>query len=63
MKDKWKLIKYYEYDKVELYNLDEDISETKDLSAIDIKKKTELLNQLNQWVKKINAPVPRIFNE
>ena len=63
MKDKWKLIKYYEFDKVELFNLENDISETKDLSAIDINKKTELLNQLNEWVEKINAPVPSIFNE
>ena len=63
MNDKWKLIKYYEFDKVELFNLENDISETKDLSAIDINKKTELLNQLNEWVEKINAPVPSIFNE
>ena len=62
MKDKWKLIKYYEYDKVELFNLENDISETKDLSAIDIKKKTELLNQLNEWVEQTNAPVPSVFN-
>ena len=63
MEDKWKLIKYYEFDKVELFNLENDISETKDLSAVDINKKTVLLNQLNEWVEKINAPVPSIFNE
>ena len=51
------------HDKVELYNLEDDISETKDLSAIDIKKKTELLNQLNEWVKKTNAPIPSVFND
>ena len=39
MKNEWKLIKYYEYDKVELYNLKDDISETKDLSAIKVKKR------------------------
>ena len=62
IKNEWKLIKYYEYDKVELYNLEDDISETKDLSAIKVKKKTELLNQLNKWVEKTNAPVPSVFN-
>ena len=25
-------------------------------------KKTELLNQLNKWVEKTNAPVPSVFN-
>ena len=35
--------------------LENDISETKDLSAIDINKKTVLLNQLNEWVEKIES--------
>lgn len=63
MKDEWKLIKYYEYDKVELFNLEHDISENKDLSAVEIEKKTELLNELNAWIEKTNAPIPSVFNK
>jgi len=39
MKDKWKLIKYYEYEKVELYNLEDDISEPKTCQQLTSKKR------------------------
>jgi arylsulfatase A-like enzyme len=54
----WKLIEFFEDGKVELYNLKEDISETKDLSRTKPKKAEELHKILVEWRKSINAPVP-----
>jgi hypothetical protein len=52
------LIEFFEDGKVELYNLKEDISETKDLSRTKPKKAEELHKILVEWRKSINAPVP-----
>ncbi len=42
---KWKLIEFYETGKLELYDLQEDISESNDLSEL-LPKKTEMLKEL-----------------
>jgi arylsulfatase A-like enzyme len=54
----WKLIEFFEDGKVELYNLKEDISETKDLSRTKPKKAEELHKLLVEWRKSVNAAVP-----
>ncbi len=62
MKGDYKLIKYYEYDSYELFNLREDISETNDLSQEKPEIARSLLQELQEWVEEVEAPVPDIFN-
>ena len=54
----WKLIEFWEYDQVELYNLTEDISEKNNLAPTNPKKVAELQKKLSDWQKKINARMP-----
>ncbi len=54
----WKLIEFYHYDKVELYNLKKDIGEQNDLSEKYPDKRKELLAKLHQWQKDIGARLP-----
>ncbi|MCC5932380.1 MAG: sulfatase [Cyclobacteriaceae bacterium] len=63
MEGPWKLIYYYEYDNYELFNLDEDLSETHNLAGTLPDKEAELLKHLHQWVKETNAPVPNVPND
>jgi len=58
----WKLIYYYEYDSFELFNLKDDISEKHDLSEVEPEIAQKLLEQLNNWVKEVDAPVPNVLN-
>jgi arylsulfatase A-like enzyme len=55
----WKLIEFYHYDKVELYNLRDDIGEQHDLSKRMPEKTAELLAQLHAWQKQTGAVIPR----
>ena len=43
---------------VELYNLKDDLGEQNNLSAIEIDKRDELLEELLRWQKNIKAPIP-----
>ena len=54
----WKLHQYYEDDGLELYNLQEDIGEQRNLAAENPQKLDELLTLLNNWKQKTRAPVP-----
>ena len=56
----WKLIHYYEDDRIELFNLATDKSEQNDLSAEQSAKAKELKRQLDGWRESIgaNAPTP-----
>jgi arylsulfatase A-like enzyme len=58
-KDDWKLIKRYEGNAFELFNLKEDISEKHDLSHKRPDKVKELNADLVIWLKKSNARLPR----
>jgi arylsulfatase A-like enzyme len=51
----WKLIEFYEQERVELYNLRSDISERHDLSAERPRKKAELLELLHAWQRRVGA--------
>ena len=62
MKNNWKLIYYYEYDRYELYNLEKDISESRDLSEAFKPKAEELLSELRAWIGEVDAPVPTVLN-
>jgi hypothetical protein len=54
----FKLVELYESGKLELYNLKEDISESKDLSGKMKGKTQEMHQQLVEWRKKMNAQMP-----
>ena len=55
---RWKLHQYFEDGAVELYDLKNDISESRDLSSRNPEKANELLSQLRTWQSEINAPIP-----
>ena len=55
---KWKLIEFYEYDQVELYNLEDDLSEQNDLSQKMPQKREELQALLRKWQKQVGAKMP-----
>ena len=54
----WKLIKFYDYEKVELYNLKEDPSESNDLAKQNSKIAKDLEYKLVAWQKRMNAKLP-----
>ncbi len=55
----WKLIEFYEYDCVELYNLASDLGEKRDLSQAEPAKRDELLGKLHAWQMELHAKMPR----
>ena len=54
----WKLIEYYEDMNVELYNLEDDLSEQKDLAQAEPLKSNELHDLLNAWRQSVGAQMP-----
>jgi arylsulfatase A-like enzyme len=54
----WKLIEFYHYGNVELYNLADDPGEQRDLSKSHSDKATELLAKLHAWQKATGAKMP-----
>jgi arylsulfatase A-like enzyme len=57
-KGKWKLIQFLLDGKVELYNLDDDLKESKNLVDLNKEKADELLDELVTWRKDNNVPLP-----
>lgn len=55
----WKLLKFYEGNRVELYNLEDDLGETRDLARQNPEKREQLLDQLNGWLQANDAPLPQ----
>lgn len=58
----WKLIYNYEDKSVELFNLKEDIGESRNLSATHPRKRDELYRKLMRWIEDTHAPVPTKLN-
>jgi len=56
--DGWKLIYFYEDDRIELYNLKTDIGERKDLALVERDKAVQLNNKLQEWLKSTKASFP-----
>lgn len=54
----WKLIEFYEGDTVELYNLKEDLAESKNLATQEPARVKALKAELAEWRKKVNAQMP-----
>jgi len=55
---RWKLIEFYEDGRCELYDLANDIGETRDLAATHPDKVRELRTALHQWRKAVGAQMP-----
>lgn len=54
----WKLLKFYETDHVELYNLEDDPGEENDLAEDMPEQRDEVKRQLETWLQETNAPMP-----
>lgn len=54
----WKLIEFFEDGGVELYHLNQDLSEQKNLANTQTDQRDALLKKLHDWRKQIKAPVP-----
>ena len=55
----WKLMEFFEDGRLELYNLREDIGETKNLASTMPDKARELLERLRAWRGEVGAPMPK----
>lgn len=60
--DKWKLIYFYENKEVELYNLENDMAEEKNLAVSEKKVVKRLKKKLFEWIKATKAPIPTKIN-
>ena len=56
----WKLIEFYEDDRVELYNLKDDVGEQHDLAVDMPEKAKELRDRLHAWRKEVGAQMPTL---
>ena len=54
----WKLIRFYESGREELYNLHDDLSERHDLAGSQPDKRGELARRLDAWLKEVGAQMP-----
>jgi len=54
----WRLVEFYEDGKVELYNLANDVGESKDLAPSQPQKRDELLGLLRRWRTEVGAQMP-----
>jgi len=59
----WKLLEYFEDQHVELFNLRDDLSETKNLADAQPAKAKELRTRLADWRASIHAPMPTANTE
>jgi arylsulfatase A len=55
----WKLIKRYEGQEFELYNLKEDLAEERDVSGEMPEKVAQLDQKLMKWLGQVNARMPK----
>lgn len=58
----WKLHEYFEDGELELYNLKSDVGEENNLAKEKPAKAQELLQKLNEWREKTQAPIPTTTN-
>lgn len=57
---RYKLIEFFEDGRCELYNLNDDPSETRDLSTTDPARVKEMQGLMRAWRSEISAPVPTL---
>ena len=61
-KGDWKLIEWFETGRLELYNLKQDIGESKNLAESHPDKLAELHADMKAWRKSVDAPIPTTPN-
>lgn len=61
-KGDWKLIEWFETGRLELYNLKDDVSESRNLAESHTAKRDELLADMKSWRQTVNAPIPTTPN-
>jgi arylsulfatase A-like enzyme len=54
----WKLVEFFEEDKVELFNLENDPGESQDLAAVEPGKADQLQEQLHEYIKQRGGNFP-----
>ena len=54
----WKLLEYYEDAHIELYNINDDLGESKDLAKEKPEVAADLHERLKQWRERVNARLP-----
>jgi arylsulfatase A-like enzyme len=54
----WKLMEFFEDGRLELYNLRDDLGETKNLAADMPEKRNELYAKMIAWRKEVGAKMP-----
>ena len=58
IQNNWKLILWYETNQIELYNLAKDIEENSNLANQYPNKASDMLSDLKEWLKNVNAKIP-----
>lgn len=61
-KGDWKLIQYFESGKIELFNLNKDLEEQRELSKSHPEKAEDLLHELKRWQRNTHAVIPTTLN-
>lgn len=61
-KGDWKLMQFFESNKLELYNIKQDVSEAHDLAAEQPEIVAELLKDLQRWQDETKAAIPSTTN-
>jgi arylsulfatase A-like enzyme len=52
-------MKFYQFDRLELYNLGKDTEEAENLAEERPQKREELHKRLKSWLEETSAPMPR----
>ena len=58
----WKMFYFYEDKSTELYNVKDDIGESRDVAATHPKRAQSMKDELLAWVKRTRAPTPSLLN-
>ena len=61
-KGAWKLIQFFETGRVELYNLEQDLAESRNRASERPQKAAQMLRLLKRWRRRTGAPVPATPN-
>jgi len=60
IRDNWKLIRYFEYDRVELFDLSVDVGETNECAVENPTVVRQLIKASDRWIARVGAPVPDV---
>ena len=54
----WRLVEFFEANRVELYNLNDDPTESRDLATIQAEKAAAMRMKLKAWRESVGAQLP-----